>query len=652
MSLLKAESRWAYSSFGVCANNKNTNENEDIEEYYHQKFMMRLNREKNVTYETKVSKPTRVKKKQSPQHHQRSYSSRGESKNGLRIDAYEKLPIDRPLTAPMIRRNSLRPKNFLVRVFPNGDYSRFAYCASCSMNLILTEATRKLQLIKPARRLFGPTGHEILRSEDIKRDLDYFVSWGENYMRPSKAIKHHLMCRKSTVWTMDGVEIRYRRRLSTQSSISDDNSTSSGRTSSSSTIFRRPEPFKRPITPKRKLKPISTQTDPMQLSPVIQPPVKLQSVNTQTDLPALIAPAAKLKSVDTQTSLSPVAKPNIVDTQTGKVSPTSMKATDTQTDIVLTPILKNTDSQTDKISKIDMEPVDTQTDEIPKLELETADTQTDGMSPIEMKIADTQTDGMSPIEMKIADTQTGEMPLIEMKTADTQTDGVPPIQVKTPDTQTDGVPPIQAKNPDTQTDGMPPIEMKTADTQTDGIPPIQTKNPDTQTDGIPPIEMKTAGTQTSEIKAGGKGSSKVDIITPYPIKKRRDRTPTNEATGLLTPIDKDRETRRKRYYDEIQTGQVILPPDVGQPTPIYFRPTPTTNFRVRVYRNGDRSRYAYCKSCSMDILFAAATDKLQMPTRARRLFDVNGIEIYHSNQIRRGQDYFVSSGANYATPSN
>ncbi|CAF2245980.1 unnamed protein product [Rotaria magnacalcarata] len=652
MSLLKPESRWAYSSFVGNTNNKNTNENEDIEEYYHQKFMMRVNREKNVIYETKVSQPTRVKKKQNSQHYQRSHSSRDESKNGLRIDAYEKLPIDRPLTAPIMRRNSLRPKNFLVRVFPNGDYSRFAYCASCSMNLILTEATRKLQLIKPARRLFGPTGQEILRSEDIKRDLDYSVSWGDNYIRPSTAIKHHLICRKSALWTMDGIEIRYRKRLRSQSPISDYNSTSGGRSSSSSTISRRPEPFKGPITPKRKLKPISTQTDPMQLSPVIQSPVKLQSVYTQSDLPVLTAPAAMLKSVDTQTSLSPALKLNSVDTQTDKVSPISMKVTDTQTDIVLTPITKSTVSQTDEISKIDMDPVDTQTGKISKIDMDPVDTQTGEISKIGMDPVDTQTGKISKIDMEPVDTQTDEISKIDMEPVDTQTDEIPKLELKTTDTQTDGIPPIEMKTADTQTS-----EIKNEDKESDKKPPSEIKTEDKEPDKQPPSEIETEDKEPdkkprSELKTEDKGTNTLDIIMPHPIKKKRDRTQTNKVTGLLPLTNVVRETTWRQQHDENQTGQVFLSPNVGQSTPIYFRPTRTTNFRVKVYRNGDRSRYAYCKSCSMDILFAAATDKLQMPVRARRLFDVNGIEIYHSNEIRRDQEYFVSSGANYAIPSN
>jgi hypothetical protein len=34
-----------------------------------------------------------------------------------------------------------------------------------------------------------------------------------------------------------------------------------------------------------------------------------------------------------------------------------------------------------------------------------------------------------------------------------------------------------------------------------------------------------------------------------------------------------------------------------------------------------------------------------MPLPARRLFDVNGFEIHDSKEIRRDQDYFVSSAA-------
>jgi hypothetical protein len=39
-----------------------------------------------------------------------------------------------------------------------------------------------------------------------------------------------------------------------------------------------------------------------------------------------------------------------------------------------------------------------------------------------------------------------------------------------------------------------------------------------------------------------------------------------------------------------------------------------------------------------------------MPLPARRLFDVNGFEIHDSKEIRRDQDYFVSSGENFKNP--
>ena len=35
---------------------------------------------------------------------------------------------------------------------------------------------------------------------------------------------------------------------------------------------------------------------------------------------------------------------------------------------------------------------------------------------------------------------------------------------------------------------------------------------------------------------------------------------------------------------------------------IYRRPTTPTNFRVKVYPNGERNRFAYCKSCSMELV--------------------------------------------------
>jgi hypothetical protein len=39
-----------------------------------------------------------------------------------------------------------------------------------------------------------------------------------------------------------------------------------------------------------------------------------------------------------------------------------------------------------------------------------------------------------------------------------------------------------------------------------------------------------------------------------------------------------------------------------------------------------------------------------MPIRARRLFDANGLEIFHSEEIQRDKEYYVSSGENFKNP--
>jgi hypothetical protein len=44
-------------------------------------------------------------------------------------------------------------------------------------------------MIRRAQRLFEYNGHEIFRSEDIQRDMDYYVSEGEDFISPLVAIK-------------------------------------------------------------------------------------------------------------------------------------------------------------------------------------------------------------------------------------------------------------------------------------------------------------------------------------------------------------------------------------------------------------------------------------------------------------------------------
>lgn len=54
---------------------------------------------------------------------------------------------------------------------------------------ILSEATRKLCLVRRAERLFDDNGCEIFKSEDILRDKDYYVSCGENYISSIRAVR-------------------------------------------------------------------------------------------------------------------------------------------------------------------------------------------------------------------------------------------------------------------------------------------------------------------------------------------------------------------------------------------------------------------------------------------------------------------------------
>ncbi|CAF4414553.1 unnamed protein product, partial [Adineta steineri] len=45
-----------------------------------------------------------------------------------------------------------------------------------------------------------------------------------------------------------------------------------------------------------------------------------------------------------------------------------------------------------------------------------------------------------------------------------------------------------------------------------------------------------------------------------------------------------------------------------------------------------------------------ATEKLHMSSAARRLFDINGQEIYREEDIQSNQEYFASSGENFKNP--
>ncbi|CAF2477762.1 unnamed protein product [Rotaria sp. Silwood2] len=169
----------------------------------------------------------------------------------------------------------------------------------------------------------------------------------------------------------------------------------------------------------------------------------------------------------------------------------------------------------------------------------------------------------------------------------------------------------------------------------------------------PPPKMKSAYTQTEE-------ATKPPLLNMKSIYtqtlEEQEITNRHRWTSMLedSPIhrrNKVTQTAWGRESKATQTGENV-PPKLVSSKPIYFRPTPTTNFLVKVYRNGDRGRFAFCKSCSMEIILTHATQKLQMPMRARRLFDANGIEIYHSAEIRRDEEYFASAGENFKKPLN
>ncbi|CAF2477741.1 unnamed protein product [Rotaria sp. Silwood2] len=119
---------------------------------------MQAHRKNIIVYDTELS-TSAEEKRQELHHHLRSHTSKNENKNRTMIDVYQSLPVNRPFTAPTKRR------------------------------YILLEATRKLQLVQAARRLFDANGHEIFRSEDIKRSRVYYVSCGEDYINPWKALK-------------------------------------------------------------------------------------------------------------------------------------------------------------------------------------------------------------------------------------------------------------------------------------------------------------------------------------------------------------------------------------------------------------------------------------------------------------------------------
>ncbi|CAF1420917.1 unnamed protein product [Adineta ricciae] len=81
----------------------------------------------------------------------------------------------KPPKVPLDKRH-YPTRNFYVQVFKKNDFSRSAYCKSCSMDTILSEATQNLSMSMAARHLFDMHGREIFRREDIRQDRSYYVT--------------------------------------------------------------------------------------------------------------------------------------------------------------------------------------------------------------------------------------------------------------------------------------------------------------------------------------------------------------------------------------------------------------------------------------------------------------------------------------------
>ncbi|CAF3985284.1 unnamed protein product [Adineta steineri] len=73
-------------------------------------------------------------------------------------------------------------------------------------------------------------------------------------------------------------------------------------------------------------------------------------------------------------------------------------------------------------------------------------------------------------------------------------------------------------------------------------------------------------------------------------------------------------------------------------------------FIIKIYRNGDHEINCLCKATALNAILQYATEKLHMSSAARRLFDINGQEIYREEDIQSNQEYFASSGENFKNP--
>ncbi|CAF1168478.1 unnamed protein product [Didymodactylos carnosus] len=137
-------------------------------------------------------------------------------------------------------------------------------------------------------------------------------------------------------------------------------------------------------------------------------------------------------------------------------------------------------------------------------------------------------------------------------------------------------------------------------------------------------------------------------VSPKPPRSGLLNTSIRSQSSEEEPQQPDGEKPRSRRRQRRQVSSKPKPTrsrPLSAPTrtvPLYKRRYRSTNFRVRVYRNNDPYRHVYCKSCTMDTILTAATQKLRMSMGARHLYDSRGREVHCTEDIQHNRGYYVS----------
>nr|XP_026693743.1 uncharacterized protein LOC104266468 isoform X1 [Ciona intestinalis] len=125
-------------------------------------------------------------------------------------DPNEVVTPSHDLSKPLFKR---QPYTITCNCYKNGQCENSVRVAAPSIKQLLEVSTQKLSLNMAARRVFLVDGREVFRPRDIPKDADVFISKGEPFRDPFKAIKNSRSLHSASTCSMKGGGLPYRRKV-------------------------------------------------------------------------------------------------------------------------------------------------------------------------------------------------------------------------------------------------------------------------------------------------------------------------------------------------------------------------------------------------------------------------------------------------------